>query len=225
MPHDFKTNKRYHMRIYGNFFLSFYCDDVFFKNGIVNVLDEISQENKAREGGRVKYINNEHFDFFWIDVLVFSSHFVYKAIPKRNFVFDQESSFVIVFCSESMMRIIKGITGYETSLFISLRTGVMEVKKIFQSIFWGGKEDGLCNATKVHLGCLTHKEKVLSSLLKKGMSQMEISLITSTPIKSVSSKLRSAMSKYYVDNLLEYRLKLIIIDEISPRNLSDNDII
>ena len=56
---------------------------------------------------------------------------------------------------------------------------------------------------------LTNKERKVSDLLRKGLSHNEISTITGITPKTVSSHLRSAMQKYKVSTLLEYRIKLI----------------
>ncbi|MFF6013389.1 LuxR C-terminal-related transcriptional regulator [Rahnella sp. R3(2024)] len=61
---------------------------------------------------------------------------------------------------------------------------------------------------------LTCSEKRVSSLLSKGLNQHDISRLTGINAKTVSSHLRSSMTKFKVKTLLEYRVKLSHINTL-----------
>jgi|SRR5471030_253978 len=203
------------MRAYGNVLFSFYCDDLFFKKGLCELLDGVYSVSNSKDNIKNNIKRGVVDDYYWIDIVVLSSKSIFEKLPKRERSFGDDSHGVIVFCSENMTHVVKGVNGYENAIFFTDKLNVLEVKRVFTNIIFGGSARRREIFEKTKFGHLTDRERLVSELLKKGMSQKQISQLTGINVKTVSSHLRSAMSKYNVSNLLEYRVKLLYINEVS----------
>ncbi|WP_447886824.1 helix-turn-helix domain-containing protein [Serratia fonticola] len=137
-----------------------------------------------------------------------SSKSIYEDLPKRDKVFGDDGNGVIVFCSEKMKHVIKGLSGYENAFFFTDDLSLLAVKSAFRDIMFGGSDSRKRIFERITVDRLTDREKLVSELIKKGKSQQQISKITGVNVKTVSSHLRSAMIKYHVNNVLEYIVKL-----------------
>ena len=140
--------------------------------------------------------------------MTLTSKSIFEKLPKRDHLFEDENIGVIVFCTEKMKHIIKGITSYENAIFLDIDISVSEVEDLFKKIMTGSNESHREHFGKMSLESLTEKEKLVSELFSKGFTQQEIGRMTRMKSKTVSSHLRSAMAKYHVKSLLEYRVKL-----------------
>ncbi|WP_447907964.1 helix-turn-helix domain-containing protein [Serratia fonticola] len=197
------------MRACGNIFFSFYCDNLFFKKGLFELLDGVYYESKSncenKKDPQHKVGGN---DYYLIDIVVLSSKSIYEDLPKRDKVFGDDGNGVIVFCSEKMKHVIKGLSGYENAFFFTEDLSLLAVKSAFRDIIFGGSDNRKRIFERITVDRLTNREKLVSELIKKGKSQQQISKITGVNVKTVSSHLRSAMIKYHVNNVLEYIVKL-----------------
>lgn len=215
------------MRTYENILFSFYCDDVFLKKGLFEILEQAQNEESGGlyNGCTQKIINKCSIkdDYYWIDIVALSSKSIFQKIPQRNRLFEDEKNGVMVFCTKKIMHLIKGMSGYENAVFIAVDAKIVEVKNIFKDILSGRKIklNGMSSRLNLDtlpdratLDKLTARERLVSELFKIGKTQQEISKLTKLNVKTVSSHLRSAMSKYHVNSLLEYRVKLSNIQEI-----------
>ncbi|MFF6013390.1 LuxR C-terminal-related transcriptional regulator [Rahnella sp. R3(2024)] len=195
------------MLSYGNSLFSIYCKDYYFKVGLQKLLDDIYHSHVVN----VRLINrheSRYNDYFQADIVVLSSRSIFEKLPERSLSPDRRGA-VIVFCTFSMSEVVRGIRGYENALFIAPDTGLDQILDIFKIVMFGSPliRDNLFLRTE-NLA-LTNKERRVSDLLRKGLSHNEISSITGITPKTVSSHLRSAMQKYKVSTLMEYRIKLI----------------
>lgn len=199
------------MRAYKNVLFSFYCDDIFFKTGLYDMLDDVFNESK--DNSNIDHNFNAE-EYICIDIVVLSSRNVFEKPPVRSDVTSESSHGVIVFCSEHVKHVIRGLSGYERAIFFTDHTNIAEMKEVFSKIISCGLK--FRNGVFFHesLKKLTHREVVVSTLFKQGNSQAQISCITGMGVKTVSSHLRSAMDKYYVNNTIEYLVKLSYVDRI-----------
>lgn len=203
------------MRTYGNILFSFYCDDLFFKKGLFELLDSVYYKSNSKCNHKKNNQSRvENGDYYWIDIVVLSSKSIFEDLPKRDREFCDDSNGVIVFCSENMKHIIKGVRGYEHAFFFTEDLNLFKVKNVFRSVIFGGSDSRKEIFEKIIFDGLTGREKLVSELLKNGKSQQQISKITGINVKTVSSHLRSAMSKYHVNNALEYIVKLSYIEDM-----------
>lgn len=203
------------MRAYGNVLFSFYCENLFFKKGLCELLDGVYSQSNYNYGIQKKINYGISIDYFWVDIVVLSSRSIFEKLPKRERSQDDDSTGVIVFCSENMKHVIKGVNGYENAIFFTDNLNELEVKRVLSNVIFGGSASRKDIFKKTNFDYLTEREKLVSVLLKKGMSYKEISKLTGLNIKTVSSHLRSAMSKYKVNNVLEYWVKLLYINELN----------
>lgn len=200
------------MLSYGNSLFSIYCKDYYFKVGLQKLLDDIYHSHVVN----VRLINrheSRYNDYFQADIVVLSSRSIFEKLPERSLSPDRRGA-VIVFCTFSMSEVVRGIRGYENALFIAPDTGLDQILDIFKIVMFGSPliRDNLFLRTE-NLA-LTNKERRVSDLLRKGLSHNEISSITGITPKTVSSHLRSAMQKYKVSTLMEYRIKLIHMQQL-----------
>jgi DNA-binding CsgD family transcriptional regulator len=202
------------MRAYGNILFSFYCNDLFFKKGLCELIDGVFSASNSKDNIQNNLIRGSFDDYYWIDIVVLSSKSIFEKLPKRARSFGDESHGVILFCSENMMHVVKGVNGYENAIFFTDKLNVLDVKRAFANIIFGGSARRREIFENTKLAHLTNRERLVSELLRKGMSQKQISQLTGINVKTVSSHLRSAMSKYNASNLLEYRIKLLYINEV-----------
>lgn len=159
----------------------------------------------------VRLINrheSRYNDYFQADIVVLSSRSIFEKLPERSPSLDRGGA-VIVFCTFSMSEVVRGIRGYENALFIAPDTGLDKILNIFKMVMFGSPLIRNNLFVRTENLALTNKERKVSDLLRKGLSHNEISTITGITPKTVSSHLRSAMQKYKVSTLLEYRIKLI----------------
>ncbi|OKP17531.1 hypothetical protein BSQ40_28525 [Serratia fonticola] len=115
---------------------------------------------------------------------------------------------MIIFCSEKMKNVIRGLSGYENAFFFSEGPSLLEVQDVFVDIIFGGSDSHKSIFERTTIDRLTDREALVSELIKRGKSQQQISNITGVNVKTVSSHLRSAMIKYHVSNVLEYIVKM-----------------
>lgn len=208
------------MRAYGNILFSFYCSDLFFKKGLFELLDNVYNASSSEyDRQNVKYTVGSD-DYYWVDIVVLSSKSIFEELPKRNKEFgdgdsDGNSVGVIVFCTENMMNVIKGVNGYENAFFFTEKLSLLNVNEVFRSIIFGGGESRKRIFEKIHFDRLTNRERLVSELILKGKSQKQISNLTGINVKTVSSHLRSAMIKYHVNSVLEYIMKLSYIEDVN----------
>lgn len=192
---------------YGNSLFSIYCKDYYFKVGLQKLLDDIYHSHVVN----VRLINrheSRYNDYFQADIVVLSSRSIFEKLPERSPSLDRGGA-VIVFCTFSMSEVVRGIRGYENALFIAPDTGLDQILNIFKMVMFGSPLIRNNLFVRTENLALTNKERKVSDLLRKGLSHNEISTITGITPKTVSSHLRSAMQKYKVSTLLEYRIKLI----------------
>ncbi|HEJ9058995.1 TPA: helix-turn-helix transcriptional regulator [Serratia fonticola] len=149
-----------------------------------------------------------------IDVIVLSSKSIFEKLPTRDRAFDDDGIGAIVFCSVNMEHIIKGLGGYENAIFFTEELSKKEVKEALKSIIFGRDDSRKKMFERIDFDELTDRERLVSMLFKKGKNQRQISNITGINVKTVSSHLRSAMFKYHVNNVSEYRVKLSYIKDI-----------
>ncbi len=195
------------MLSYGNSLFSIYCKDYYFKVGLQKLLDDIYHSHVVN----VRFINrheSRYNDYFQADIVVLSSRSIFEKLPERSPSLDRGGA-VIVFCTFSMSEVVRGIRGYENALFIAPDTGLDQILNIFKMVMFGSPLIRNNLFVRTENLALTNKERKVSDLLRKGLSHNEISTITGITPKTVSSHLRSAMQKYKVSTLLEYRIKLI----------------
>jgi len=195
------------MLSYGNSLFSIYCKDYYFKIGLQKLLDDIYHSHVVN----VRLINrheSRYNDYFQADIVVLSSRSIFEKLPERSSSLDRGGA-VIVFCTFSMSEVVRGIRGYENALFIAPDTGLDQILNIFKMVMFGSPLIRNNLFVRTENLALTNKERKVSDLLRKGLSHNEISTITGITPKTVSSHLRSAMQKYKVSTLLEYRIKLI----------------
>lgn len=195
------------MLSYGNSLFSIYCKDYYFKVGLQKLLDDIYHSHVVN----VRLINrheSRYNDYFQADIVVLSSRSIFEKLPERSPSLDRGGA-VIVFCTFSMSEVVRGIRGYENALFIAPDTGLDQILNIFKMVMFGSPLIRNNLFVRTENLALTNKERKVSDLLRKGLSHNEISTITGITPKTVSSHLRSAMQKYKVSTLLEYRIKLI----------------
>jgi DNA-binding NarL/FixJ family response regulator len=195
------------MLSYGNSLFSIYCKDYYFKIGLQKLLDDIYHSHVVN----VRLINrheSRYNDYFQADIVVLSSRSIFEKLPERSPSLDRGGA-VIVFCTFSMSEVVRGIRGYENALFIAPDTGLDQILNIFKMVMFGSPLIRNNLFVRTENLALTNKERKVSDLLRKGLSHNEISTITGITPKTVSSHLRSAMQKYKVSTLLEYRIKLI----------------
>lgn len=205
------------MRIYGNILFSFYCNDLFFKKGLVELLDDIynssDSSNEIIKKMKPK-LGDGKSGYHLIDVIVLSSKSIFEKLPTRDRAFDDDGIGAIVFCSVNMEHIIKGLGGYENAIFFTEELSKKEVKEALKSIIFGRDDSRKKMFERIDFDELTDRERLVSMLFKKGKNQRQISNITGINVKTVSSHLRSAMFKYHVNNVSEYRVKLSYIKDI-----------
>ncbi|RBQ35611.1 hypothetical protein C2125_02645 [Rahnella aquatilis] len=195
------------MLSYGNSLFSIYCKDYYFKVGLQKLLDDIYHSHVVN----VRLINrheSRYNDYFQADIVVLSSRSIFEKLPERSPSLDRGGA-VIVSCTFSMSEVVRGIRGYENALFIAPDTGLDQILNIFKMVMFGSPLIRNNLFVRTENLALTNKERKVSDLLRKGLSHNEISTITGITPKTVSSHLRSAMQKYKVSTLLEYRIKLI----------------
>lgn len=195
------------MLSYGNSLFSIYCKDYYFKVGLQKLLDDIYHSHVVN----VRLINrheSRYNDYFQADIVVLSSRSIFEKLPERSPSLDRGGA-VIVFCTFSMSEVVRGIRGYENALFIAPDTGLDQILNIFKMVMFGSPLIRNNLFVRTENLALTNKERKVSDLLRKSLSHNEISTITGITPKTVSSHLRSAMQKYKVSTLLEYRIKLI----------------
>ncbi|RYJ11914.1 hypothetical protein C5Y41_20605 [Rahnella variigena] len=195
------------MLSYGNSLFSIYCKDYYFKIGLQKLLDDIYHSHVVN----VRLINrheSRYNDYFQADIVVLSSRSIFEKLPERSPSLDRGGA-VIVFCTFLMSEVVRGIRGYENALFIAPDTGLDQILNIFKMVMFGSPLIRNNLFVRTENLALTNKERKVSDLLRKGLSHNEISTITGITPKTVSSHLRSAMQKYKVSTLLEYRIKLI----------------
>lgn len=195
------------MLSYGNSLFSIYCKDYYFKVGLQKLLDDIYHSHVVN----VRLINrheSRYNDYFQADIVVLSSRSIFEKLPERSPSLDRGGA-VIVFCTFSMSEVVRGIRGYENALFIAPDTGLDQILNIFKMVMFGSPLIRNNLFVRTENLALTNKDRKVSDLLRKGLSHNEISTITGITPKTVSSHLRSAMQKYKVSTLLEYRIKLI----------------
>lgn len=195
------------MLSYGNSLFSIYCKDYYFKVGLQKLLDDIYHSHVVN----VRLINrheSRYNDYFQADIVVLSSRSIFEKLPERSPSLDRGGA-VIVFCTFSMSEVVRGIRGYENALFIAPDTGLDQILNIFKMVMFGSPLIRNNLFVRTENLALTNKERKVSDLLRKGLSHNEISTITGITPKTVSSHLSSAMQKYKVSTLLEYRIKLI----------------
>lgn len=197
------------MQVCGNILFSFYCDDLFFKKGISELLDNVYYESKYNyEDKKDPKFKARGGNYYLIDIVILSSRNIYEYLPKRDGVFGDDGNAVIVFCSKKMKHVVKGLSGYENAFFFTEGFSLLEVENVFRNIIFGGNDSRARIFERITVDRLTKREKLVSELIKKGKSQQQISNITGVNVKTVSSHLRSAMIKYHVNNVLEYIVKL-----------------
>jgi len=211
------------MRSYGNVLFSFYCEDIFFKKGLLDLLDQVYDEegslfNKERN---IRHISESN-SFYAINIVVLSSKCIFEKLPKIDKTFIDDDIGVVVFCSENMMHIIKGVSGYENAFFFTYNLNLSEVKSVFKKIIFGGEKSREIFFKEITLDKLTNREWLISELFNNGKTQSQINDMTGLSIKTISSHLRSAMNKYHVKNTLEYRIKLSNINKMRFNKLNDN---
>jgi DNA-binding NarL/FixJ family response regulator len=200
------------MLSYGNSLFSIYCKDYYFKVGLQKLLDDIYHSHVVN----VRLINrheSRYNDYFQADIVVLSSRSIFEKLPERSPSLDRGGA-VIVFCTFSMSEVVRGIRGYENALFIAPDTGLDQILNIFKMLMFGSPLIRNNLFVRTENLALTNKERKVSDLLRKGLSHNEISTITGITPKTVSSHLRSAMQKYKVSTLLEYRIKLIHMQQL-----------
>lgn len=194
------------MLAYGNVLFSIYCEDVYYRKGLVEILNKlyisIAPKNKLKKISSRKVNEN----FFLADIVVLSSKSIFERMPIRER--SSNNDVVIVFCSINMWHIIRGMEGYENTLFIQHNISIDNVSEIFSQIIFGTECSRKTLFEKRKFVSLTSKERKVSELLKKGLNQQQIATVIGINAKTVSSHLRSAMAKYCVSNILEYRVKL-----------------
>ncbi|WP_067710031.1 MULTISPECIES: helix-turn-helix transcriptional regulator [unclassified Erwinia] len=203
------------MRAYGNVLFSFYSENLFFKKGLYELLDEVHSLSNYSDSTKKILNYGISSDYYWIDIVVLSSKSIFEKLPQRETSLGDDSTGVIVFCSENMKHVVKGISGYENAIFFTDNLNLVEVKRVLSNIIFGGSNNRRGIFEKTKFDQLTDREKLVSVLLKKGMSHKEISKLTGINVKTVSSHLRSAMSKYKVNNVLEYWAKLLYINDVN----------
>ncbi|WP_431295523.1 helix-turn-helix transcriptional regulator [Rahnella sp. PAMC 25559] len=118
-----------------------------------------------------------------------------------------------------MTHILTGITGYDLVSCISVDIKLERVAQIFFVLMFGTEGARKSLFIRTGLTPLTCCEKRVSSLLSKGLNQHDISRLTGINAKTVSSHLRSSMTKFKVKTLLEYRVKLSHINTLHCFNL------
>jgi len=213
------------MRAYENVMFSFYCDNIFFKKGLIEILDEarkeVGENIHHRKSELISKGSQDDDTYDWIDIVALSSKSISEKLPRRERLFDDERTGVIVFCTEKMMHVIKGLEGYENAIFISIDRGVDEVKSIFKNILSSRADSRRSMFRGTVLSKLTDREKLVTRLFKEEMSQQEISRVTKMTVKVVSHHLRSDMTKYHVNTLMEYRVKLNYVIEMKYAKLND----
>jgi len=200
------------MLSYGNSLFSIYCKDYYFKVGLQKLLDDIYHSHVVN----VRLINrheSRYNDYFQADIVVLSSRSIFEKLPERSPSLDRGGA-VIVFCTFSMSEVVRGIRGYENALFIAPDTGLDQILNIFKMVMFSSPLIRNNLFVRTENLALTNKERKVSDLLRKGLSHNEISTITGITPKTVSSHLRSAMQKYKVSTLLEYRIKLIHMQQL-----------
>lgn len=194
------------MLAYGNVLFSIYCKDVYYRKGLVEILDKLyiskAPKNKLKKLSYMK----DNANYFLADIVVLSSKSIFEKMPIREQ--SPNNDVVIVLCSENMSHIIRGMKGYDNTLFINDDIAIDEVSEIFSQIIFGSECSRKNLFEKKKYVCLTSKEKKVSELLKKGLNQQQIATVIGINAKTVSSHLRSTMAKYSVSNILEYRVKL-----------------
>jgi len=202
------------MRAYRNVLFSFFCEDLFFKKGLFELLDSVYYESSSK-CENIKSLNRvKSGDYFWIDIVVLSSKSIFEKLPKRDRAFGDDGAGVVVFCSENMTHVIKGMSGYENTIFFTDDLKLSDVKRVFRKIIFGDSNNRKEIFEKISFDRLTDREKLVSELLEKGKSQQQISKLTGMTVKTVSSHLRSAMCKHHVNSVVEYRVKLSYLKDV-----------
>lgn len=195
------------MRAYENVMFSIHCDDIFFKMGLVDILDAARGEIVKNGSHQRPALKSGKNDYNWIDIVALSSKSILEKLPQKGRLFDGENTGVIVFCTDRMMNVIKGLDGYEQAIFISADADVEEIKRVFTQALINGSESRKGMLREKGLDRLNDREEWVTKLFKEEMTQQEISELTKMSVKLVSHHLRSAMTKYQVNNLLEYCVK------------------
>lgn len=196
------------MLAYGNVLFSIYCEDVYYRKGLVEILDRLyvstAPTNKLKKLSSMGATTT----FFLADIVVLSSKSIFEKMPLRERTSNSEDGVVIVFCSRNMSHIIRGMKGYDNTLFIEHDISIDKVSDIFSQVMFGTECSRRTLFEKRRFVCLTSKEKRVSELLKKGLNQQQIAVAIGINAKTVSSHIRSAMAKFRVSNVLEFRVKL-----------------
>lgn len=204
------------MFIIGDCLFSIRCEDIFFKIGIQEVFKVICSSIISLNTNSIP-CKLEINDYFFIDIIVLSSKAIYEKVPEE-IINKRNHHAAIIFCSESMENILTGITGYDLVLFISTGVKLYKLSKIFCVILFGTKDARKSLFARTGLPPLNSNEIRVSLLLSKGLNQHDISRLTGITTKSVSLHLRSAMTKFKVKTLLEYRVKLSRINTLDYFN-------
>ncbi|EHH6605191.1 hypothetical protein J6Z66_003134 [Escherichia coli] len=201
------------MLAYGNVLFSVYCSDFYFKKGLTELVEQLyisaapANRQAKISGGSAKV------EFFFADIVVLSSKSLFEKLPARNQSLGNDSNGVIVFCSENMSHVVHGIAGYENALILPNNISLTEISTLFLQLIFGKDISRKSLFTKCRTVNLTRKERCVSELLRKGLDQRQIVESTGMSAKAVSSHLRSAMMKYNVTSLMEYRVKLLYIHD------------
>lgn len=194
------------MLAYGNVLFSIYCEDIYYRKGLIEILNDLYVSTAPKNKLKKSRSMNGNTGFFQADIVVLSSKSIFEKMPVREK--STSNDVVIVFCSQNMSHIIRGMRGYDNTLFIQHDISIDKMSEIFSQIIFGTECSRKNIFEKRAFVCLTSKEKKVSELLKKGMNQQQIAMAIGINAKTVSSHLRSAMAKHRVSNILEYRIKL-----------------
>ncbi|MGG8473142.1 helix-turn-helix domain-containing protein [Rahnella sp. PAMC25617] len=204
------------MFVIGSCLFSIHCEDRFFKIGLQEIFKDICSSVKLPVNNGIPF-ELELADYFVVDIIVLSSKAIYEKIPEQ-ILKKKKNHAAIIFCSDSMTHILTGITGYDLVSCIPMDVKLEKLAQIFCVLVFGTEGAKKSLFTKTGLAPLTCNEMRVSSLLSKGLNQHDISQFTGINPKTVSLHLRSAMTKFKVKTLLEYRVKLSHIDTLDGFN-------
>lgn len=195
------------MLAYGNVLFSIYCEDFYYRKGLVDIIDKLYLSEAPLKKLR-KLNSGVGSQFFQADIVVLSSKSIFEKMPNRENLEKRNGSLSVVFSSKNMFNIISGINGYENSLFLPYDIEMGKVREVFYELIFGSDASRRMLFEKKNLVNLTSKEKKISQLFNDGLNQQQIAKSLGLNAKTVSSHLRNAMMKYQVGSLIEYRVKL-----------------
>ena len=89
------------MRAYRNILFSFFCEDLFFKKGLFELLDSVYYESSSKCENKKSLGRVGSDDYLWIDIVVLSSKSIFEKLPKRDRAFGDDAAGVVVFAQKT----------------------------------------------------------------------------------------------------------------------------